>query len=209
MSHYFTAELGRLRTEEAIARADRYRLAQQAKSQRGRIRRERSRTFLYRRVLAAVGVSALMLVGVVAVAQARPIGPGPAGGGVPTDITVDRDHPQVKGKNPGQPVPSEADAYNFKNGSMSDAVALRLRAHYYRELLLADRAERSPVADAAEVRALNEPSRPAPVTGVEIADSSEDGFPVLGSLAVILGVVVLGAGGLAVFRRSQHSPKTT
>jgi hypothetical protein len=207
MSHYFTAELGRLRTEEAIARADRYRLAQRTKSRRERTRRERSRTFLYRRVLAAVGVSMLMLVGVVAVAQGRPIGPGPAGGGVPTDITVDRNHPQVKGENPGQPVPSDH-AYDFKNGSRSYAIALRLRAHYYREQL-ANSAARPHVADAADVRALNEPSRPAPVTGVEVADRSEDGFPALGSLAAILGVVVLGAGGLAVFRRSQHAPKTT
>jgi hypothetical protein len=110
MNHYFTTELGRIRTEEAIARADRFRLAQQVrqgKSDRKSSGISWSRALVYRRALAAVGLSALMVLGFAAVAAASPMGPGAGGDGVPTDITVTRNHPQVKGENPGQPVRSE------------------------------------------------------------------------------------------------------
>jgi len=58
MSHYFTTELGRMRTDEMIARADRYRLAQRVKSvETGKAQLSRTRSRVYRRVLAAVGLS--------------------------------------------------------------------------------------------------------------------------------------------------------
>jgi hypothetical protein len=60
MSHYFTTELGRMRTDEMIARADRYRLAQKARSvatDKGQSSRSPNR--VYRRVLAAVGLSSV------------------------------------------------------------------------------------------------------------------------------------------------------
>jgi hypothetical protein len=60
MSHYFTTELGRMRTDEMIARADRYRLAQQARSvATDKGQSSRSPTRVYRRVLAAVGLSSV------------------------------------------------------------------------------------------------------------------------------------------------------
>jgi hypothetical protein len=167
MSHNFTTEIGRMRTEEAIARADRYRLARQAqraKSQ-GHKRLSWSRTFVYRRVIAAVGLSALMLFGLVAVAQARPAGVGPSG--EVSDITATKNHPQVKGENPGQPVRSEH-AYKGENPGQPvrsehayiagdpNAVALRLRAEYYRQRY-SDVATFSGDA-VAQLRALNEPS---------------------------------------------------
>jgi hypothetical protein len=245
MSHNFTTELGRMRTEEAIARADRYRLAQQAqrsKSQTGHSRLSWSRTFAYRRALAAVGLSALMLFGLVAVAQARPLGPGVDGDGIATDITATKGHPKVKGHNPGQPVRSEH-AYDSSNYD-PNAVALRLRAEYYRHLLgtgsntdvIADaRALNMPsyavpgwspdaVADAralnepstgvtgdaiADARALNEPTSPAPVAGVEVAGRTEPSLTLQESLAVITGILALGAVALAVFMRTQRSPKTS
>jgi hypothetical protein len=60
MSHYFTTELGQMRTDELIARADQYRLAQRAKAD-ARSERQPSRTRIrvYRRVLAAVGLSSV------------------------------------------------------------------------------------------------------------------------------------------------------
>jgi hypothetical protein len=159
MSHNFTTELGRMRTEEAIARADRFRLAQQAqraKSQTGHSRLSWSRTFAYRRALAAVGLSALMLFGLVAVAQARPLGPGVDGDGIATDVTATKGHPKVKGHNPGQPVRSEH-AYDSSNYD-PNAVALRLRAEYYRHLL-GTGSNTDVIADA---RALNMPSYAVP-----------------------------------------------
>jgi hypothetical protein len=60
MSHYFTTELGRMRTDELIARADQYRLAQRAKAVAGSERQSsRTRIRVYRRVLAAVGLSSV------------------------------------------------------------------------------------------------------------------------------------------------------
>ena len=84
MSHYFTTELGRMRTEEAIARADRYRLAQQSRRSKSGTESKRlswSRSFAYRRALTAFGLSALMIVGFAAVALASPMGPGASGDG--------------------------------------------------------------------------------------------------------------------------------
>ena len=60
MSHYFTTELGRMRTDEMIARADRYRLARTAKAvSTGKAETNRTRNRVYRRVLAAVGLSSV------------------------------------------------------------------------------------------------------------------------------------------------------
>ena len=60
MSHYFTTELGRIRTDEQIARADQYRLAQRAKAvSAGKAHSSRTRSRVYRRVLAAVGLSSV------------------------------------------------------------------------------------------------------------------------------------------------------
>jgi len=59
MSHYFTTELGRMRTDELIARADHYRLAQKATGSREKAHSARSRSRVYRRVLAAVGLSSV------------------------------------------------------------------------------------------------------------------------------------------------------
>ena len=60
MSHYFTTELGRMRTDELIARADQYRLAQKATAgSRVKAQSQRSRSPVYRRVLAAVGLSSV------------------------------------------------------------------------------------------------------------------------------------------------------
>jgi len=60
MSHYFTTELGRMRTDELIARADHYRLAQKAMAgSREKAQSHRSRSRVYRRVLAAVGLSSV------------------------------------------------------------------------------------------------------------------------------------------------------
>jgi hypothetical protein len=60
MSHYFTTELGRMRTDELIARADRYRLAQNAKAvSADKAPTNRTRSRVYRRVLAAVGLSSV------------------------------------------------------------------------------------------------------------------------------------------------------
>jgi hypothetical protein len=59
MSHYFATELGRMRTEELIDRADRYRLAQKAVRSREKAQLSRTRIRVYRRVLAAVGLSSV------------------------------------------------------------------------------------------------------------------------------------------------------
>jgi hypothetical protein len=77
MGHFFTTELGRMRTEEAIARADRYRLVQQAQIKKERDALSRRSTFAYRRALAAVGLSALMAAVTATAAIAYPAGPGP------------------------------------------------------------------------------------------------------------------------------------
>jgi hypothetical protein len=246
MNHYFTTELGRMRTEEGIARADRYRLAQLARrstSSGNRSRLSWSRATVYRRALAAVGVSALMLIGSSAVAQARPIGPGPTGDGVATDITASKHHPQVKGGNPGQPNRAEhaydasatedpnayalqlrADYYERLLGEVpNDAVAeaaLQLRAEYYQERLTEAsdaiahvRALNEPstggVSDpVAQLRAMNEPFSTTQAPGLEASNRPEQDFPLAQSIALIVGVLVLGAGALMVLTRREQSPKT-
>lgn len=105
MSHFFTTELGRMRSEEAIARADRYRLAQQAQQHNERKTPSRPSRFVYRRALAAVGLSALVVVGTATAALAYPAGPGTSSG---SDVVADRMHPQVKGVRLGIPVESDA-----------------------------------------------------------------------------------------------------
>ena len=280
MSHYFTTELGRMRTEEAIARADRYRLAQQSrreKSGRESKRLSWSSSFVYRRALAAFGLSALMVLGFAALAFASPMGPGESGDGVANDITASKHHPQVKGANPGQPVRSQHTygyttpsttvaglrAENFvqrfgyypgaagvagttghtsvaeapNTDAISDLRALNEPAGVGTPLdAIADlRALNSPsipsvvrtdaIADlralnvpslpsqvradvVAQLRALNEPSYGAQVASVEAPEGLSDGFPLVQSLAIITGILVLIAGGLMVATRSQQSPKT-
>lgn len=60
MHSYFTTEIARMRTEEMIARADRYRLAQKARSHKDRRADGQSRRtrLVYRKALAAVALSA-------------------------------------------------------------------------------------------------------------------------------------------------------
>lgn len=281
MSHYFTTELGRMRTEEAIARADRYRLAQQSRRSKSGTESKRlswSRSFAYRRALTAFGLSALMIVGFAAVALASPMGPGASGDGVATDITASRHHPQVKGEHPGQPVRSQHTygydapsttvaglrAENFVQrfgyypgaagvasgtdhgtsvagapntdaiadlralnepsavGNSFDVIAqLRalnepgIPAQVRTDVIAQLRSLNQPTtpaivrADAvAQLRALNEPTTGTQVATAEASDSLSEGFPLVQSLAVITGILVLIAGGLMVVTRHQQSPKT-
>jgi hypothetical protein len=104
MNHFFTTELGRMRAEEAVARADRYRLAQQAQQHNERTTLSRPTRFAYRRALAAVGLSALVAIGTATAALAYPAGSGSTG----SDIVAEQDRPQVKGIRMGIPVESDA-----------------------------------------------------------------------------------------------------
>jgi hypothetical protein len=80
MQGHFTTEIGRMRTQEAIARAERYRLTQR------RARREAQepllpgRTLMWRKALQALALSLLFLVLGAAAAVARPADVGPAAG---------------------------------------------------------------------------------------------------------------------------------
>ena len=105
MNHFFTTELGRMRAEEAVARADRYRLAQQAQQHKERTTLSRPARFAYRRALAAVGLSALVAIGTATAALAYPAGPGTSTG---SDIVAEQNRPLVKGVRLGIPVESDA-----------------------------------------------------------------------------------------------------
>lgn len=242
MSHYFTGELGRMRTDEAIASADRYRLAQlvrRSNSHDDRGRLSWSKAFSYRRALAAVGLSALILVAFGAFAQARPIGPDPVGDGIP-DITAPKHHPQVKGINLGQPNRSQhafdrdstqvanahalelrADYYSRMLGRDPNAPALALRAEYYMQRLgsfptdaiaqsraLNEPSSGPPIEAVAQLRAMNEPFSTTNVPGLEVADRPEQDFPFAQSIAIIAGILVLGAGALVVQGRKDQTPTT-
>jgi hypothetical protein len=89
-----------------------------------------------RRAIAAVGLSAVMLLGFTAVAGARPLGPGPTGDGVATDITATKNGPQVKGNNPGQPVRSQ---HMFGGGlTRNEFINTFVQTHGYYPAALAD-----------------------------------------------------------------------
>lgn len=199
MSQYFTTELGRMRTEEMIARADRYRLAQQAK-QRKQARksedRQSSRTelFAFRRALTAVGLSVLMVVMVAGVALARPTGPGD-GPQVAAPVTD-----QVKGERPGVEVPlSEAQKFVNRYGYYAGAggvvepqptEAEKFVARYGYYAGAGGVVERDPVA---------------PVTERSVDPESE--LP-LAAIAVVATLLILVAGAAMVVTRSQQSPTT-
>jgi hypothetical protein len=129
MSHFFTTELGRIRTDEAIARADRYRLAQQAQQHKERNTLSRPSRFVYRRALAAVGLSALVVIGTATAALAYPAGPGTSTG---SDIVADRIHPQVKGVRLGVPDGTLASTFaQAREGTASETdLALPRRAEH-------------------------------------------------------------------------------
>jgi hypothetical protein len=119
MSHFYTTELGRMRTDEAIARAERYRRIQQAQHRNTRDRMSRPTRFVYRRALAAVGLSALVVVGLASAALAYPVGPGTTTG---SDIVADRTHPQVKGVRPGVELSTYAQVREATHGTTAAPV---------------------------------------------------------------------------------------
>ena len=81
MHGHFTSEIGRMRNEESIARAERYRMAQLSRRSRPKVDApRRTATVLYRRALAAVALSILMVLGLTTAAFAYPAGPGNSAG---------------------------------------------------------------------------------------------------------------------------------
>ena len=84
MHGHFTSEIGRMRNEESIARAERYRMTQLSRqSRRSRPKVDAPRrtvAVLYRRALAAVALSVLMVLGLATAAFAYPAGPGNSAG---------------------------------------------------------------------------------------------------------------------------------
>lgn len=225
MSHNFTSELGRMRTEEAIARADRYRLAHKVRRDDSRpARLSWSKKFAFRRGLAAVGLSSLIVVGLGAAALASPMGPGANGDGV-VNVTATKEH---QGTDSGQPARSEHAYESGAEGNTDpNAVALELRAEYYAQRLgtaagtgtwsvdkVADarslnEPSSSNATDAvAQLRALNEPGTTAQGASLEASDSPETDFPLAQSVAVIAGILVLLAGAVIVTTRNKQSPKT-
>ena len=76
MNGYFATQIGRRRADEAIAQADRYRLMQPVRrgADTDPWRPRRLGGLLYRRVLAAVALSMLVLLGTASMALAGPSG---------------------------------------------------------------------------------------------------------------------------------------
>ena len=213
MSHQFSTELGRFRTEEAIARADRYRLAH-------KVRREESRrassspstSFSFRRALAAVTLSCLMGICLATVALAIPAGPGAPGDGVTASTG--------KHNNPGQPVRSQhAYSTETRYGPNVDAIAdsralnepsaSPLPIHIVAQLRAMNSSLSSSKIDSvAQLRAMNEPFSTTNVPDLHASERSETSFPLLQSVAIITGILVLIAGALMVVARNQQSPRT-
>jgi hypothetical protein len=135
MNHHFTTELGRMRTQEQIVRADRYRLAQQVRKSQSesRSRLSWSRSFAFRRTLAAAGLSALILVAFGSVAQGMPM--DPEGGS--SSIVAEENESQVSA---GQPVRSDH-AFIPVSQVNPNAEALKARAEHYRDLTQNSHAE--------------------------------------------------------------------
>jgi hypothetical protein len=232
MSHQFTTEIGRLRTQDAIGRAERYRLTHKVRGQESRS--TRSRGFAFGRALAAMTLSCLMGICLAAVALASPMGPGAHGDGVTAAVKAD---------NPGQPVRSEH-AYsagrtrdefisrwaatqrhhpavasgrsdNWSVTTIADARALNEPStsdtpiHVIAQL----RALNEPVSSAkidaiAQLRAMNEPFSTTNVSGPQASEYPETNFPLLQSVAIIMGILVLIAAALVVVGRNQQSPRT-
>jgi hypothetical protein len=93
MTGHFTTEIGRMRTQETLARAERYRRARRAT---GRIethaeRPSRHQTLVWRKALQALALSVLFAVVGASAALARPadVGPGAGSGSVSTVPTVE------------------------------------------------------------------------------------------------------------------------
>ena len=93
MTGHFTTEIGRMRTQESLARAERYRRAQRAT---GRVethteRPSRHQTLVWRKALQALALSVLFAVVGASAAFARPadVGPGAGSGSVATVPAVD------------------------------------------------------------------------------------------------------------------------
>jgi hypothetical protein len=80
MQGHFTTEIGRMRTQEAIARADRYRLTLRRSRQEEPPHGLPGRTVLGRKALQALALSILLLVLGATAAVARPADVGPAAG---------------------------------------------------------------------------------------------------------------------------------
>jgi cobalamin biosynthesis Mg chelatase CobN len=85
MTGHFTTEIGRMRTEESLARAERYRQAQRAASRADSHteRPSRHQTLIWRKALQALALSLLFAVLGASAALARPAGVGPGAGSGP------------------------------------------------------------------------------------------------------------------------------
>jgi ABC-type Fe3+ transport system permease subunit len=88
MTGHFTTEIGRMRTQESLARAERYRLAQRAtgRTESDTERPSWHRTLVWRKALQALALSVLFAVVGASAALARPadVGPGAGSGSVST-----------------------------------------------------------------------------------------------------------------------------
>jgi hypothetical protein len=225
MSHQFSTELGRFRTEEAIARADRYRLAHNVRREEsGRASSSPSGSFSFRRALAAVTLSCLMGICLATVALAIPARPGGHGDGVTASTG--------KHNNPGQPVRSQhayspETRYGPNVDAIADSRALNepsaspLPIHIVAQLRAMDSSVSSAKIDAisqlrapkridsvAQLRAMNEPFSTTNVPDLQASERSETNFPLVQSVAIITGILVLIAGALMVVARNQQSPRT-
>jgi hypothetical protein len=102
MTGHFTTEIGRMRTQESLARAEQYRRAQRAtgRAETHTERPSRHQMLVWRKALQALALSVLFAVVGASAAFARPAdaGPGAGSGSVATVPTVE---------SPGQPVPAD------------------------------------------------------------------------------------------------------
>lgn len=93
MTGHFTTEIGRMRTQESIARAERYRLAQSRARRAGTPREPslRYHALVWRRALQAVALSILFAILGASAALARPadVGPGAGSGSAVTGPVVE------------------------------------------------------------------------------------------------------------------------
>jgi hypothetical protein len=93
MTGHFTTEIGRMRTQESIARAERYRLAQ-SRARRADAPAERPfehHVLVWRKALQAVALSILFAILGASAALARPadVGPGAGSGSTVTGPAVE------------------------------------------------------------------------------------------------------------------------
>jgi hypothetical protein len=92
MTGHFTTEIGRMRTEESIARAERYRLAQRSarRAETPAERPLRHHALVWRKALQAVALSILFALLGASAALARPadVGPGAGSGSAVTGPAV-------------------------------------------------------------------------------------------------------------------------